>query len=483
MTTPATSAQIVLGKLLGKLLQLVTILLLSLPLLALVRVFGGVQWRYVLEGTALTLATVLAAGALGIWLSVYSRRSYVVIIQALIVLAVVEVGGPLLLMVMAGPQGAQEMVEFLVVCNPLAAMLIAMAEMFRPGSTGIVTSVAWPITICLVLTMAMVAIAAKVVRRVAMRQALGEAPNTPAAGPLQTSAHGATTARRGEGGEVRRVIGPPMIWKERRGRLLGWGISTKGFVLALGLVLLCAYLLLADKGMLSDEGVQVFFGLVFLAVGVVGTTVIAAAAIPAEKEARNWPILLATPLSEWTILQGKAFGAIRRSLVAWAPLMGHSLLMVIFGQLHPWAALHVAVIGAYCLMTLVAMGMLVGSRMKRTTTSVTVALVVVLCVWLAGPFLTALMGEAGLVGKEAFETTLVPNPGVQTIVTFDGSAEGNLWPTSHEFRRYHWPDPVNGASGGETLLVMLLTSGGYALLSALLLAGALARVRREQRGR
>ena len=43
MTTPINSFQIVIGKLLSKLLQIVLILGISLPLLAIVRVFGGVR--------------------------------------------------------------------------------------------------------------------------------------------------------------------------------------------------------------------------------------------------------------------------------------------------------------------------------------------------------------------------------------------------------------------------------------------------------
>ena len=46
MTTPIGSFQIVVGKLLSKLLQLVLLLAISLPLLAIVRVFGGVPWDF-----------------------------------------------------------------------------------------------------------------------------------------------------------------------------------------------------------------------------------------------------------------------------------------------------------------------------------------------------------------------------------------------------------------------------------------------------
>ena len=50
MTTPVTSFQIVMGKLFSKVWQLLILLAISLPLLAIVRVFGGVPWDYVVSG-------------------------------------------------------------------------------------------------------------------------------------------------------------------------------------------------------------------------------------------------------------------------------------------------------------------------------------------------------------------------------------------------------------------------------------------------
>ncbi|MHC4527138.1 MAG: ABC transporter permease subunit, partial [Planctomycetota bacterium] len=47
MTTAINSFQIVVGKVLSKLLQLILLLAVSLPLLAVVRVFGGMSWEYV----------------------------------------------------------------------------------------------------------------------------------------------------------------------------------------------------------------------------------------------------------------------------------------------------------------------------------------------------------------------------------------------------------------------------------------------------
>jgi ABC-2 type transport system permease protein len=59
MTTPISSFQIVMGKLFSKLLQVMLLLAISLPLLAIVRVFGGVPWNYVVSSLCITLTTVI----------------------------------------------------------------------------------------------------------------------------------------------------------------------------------------------------------------------------------------------------------------------------------------------------------------------------------------------------------------------------------------------------------------------------------------
>jgi ABC-type transport system involved in multi-copper enzyme maturation permease subunit len=66
MTTPISSFQIVTGKLLGKLLQLMLLLATSLPLLAIIRIFGGVPWDYVISSVCITLTAAVLVGALSL---------------------------------------------------------------------------------------------------------------------------------------------------------------------------------------------------------------------------------------------------------------------------------------------------------------------------------------------------------------------------------------------------------------------------------
>jgi ABC-2 type transport system permease protein len=67
MTTPINSFQIVIGKLFSNLLQIVILIGISLPLLSLVRVFGGVPWSFVWSSLCVTLTAIVFAGSLSLY--------------------------------------------------------------------------------------------------------------------------------------------------------------------------------------------------------------------------------------------------------------------------------------------------------------------------------------------------------------------------------------------------------------------------------
>jgi len=84
MTTPISSFQIVTGKLMSKLLQLMLLLAISLPLLAIVRVFGGVTWDYIVSSVCITLTAAVLVGSLSLLLSMIFRYAYNVIIVTIL---------------------------------------------------------------------------------------------------------------------------------------------------------------------------------------------------------------------------------------------------------------------------------------------------------------------------------------------------------------------------------------------------------------
>jgi len=97
MTTPISSFQIVIGKLFSKLLQLVLLLAISMPLLAIIRVFGGVPWDYIISSLCVTLTAAIFAGSISLVFSTYDRQAHSVIIRTTLVCFLLYIVPPVVL--------------------------------------------------------------------------------------------------------------------------------------------------------------------------------------------------------------------------------------------------------------------------------------------------------------------------------------------------------------------------------------------------
>ncbi|MFB3892782.1 MAG: ABC transporter permease [Phycisphaerae bacterium] len=76
LTTPISFYQIVLGKVLCGVFHVMVLLACSLPLLAIVRVFGGVPWGFVLSSVAISVCTTLLAATAAIYFSILFHKPY-----------------------------------------------------------------------------------------------------------------------------------------------------------------------------------------------------------------------------------------------------------------------------------------------------------------------------------------------------------------------------------------------------------------------
>lgn len=74
-TTPISSLAIVIGKLLSALVYVFILVLASIPLSALVFVFGGVAWDDVMRGYIVLLATAVGIGSVALFFSALVRRT------------------------------------------------------------------------------------------------------------------------------------------------------------------------------------------------------------------------------------------------------------------------------------------------------------------------------------------------------------------------------------------------------------------------
>ena len=481
MTTPINSFQIIMGKLFSKLLQLLILLAISLPLLAVVRVFGGVPVEFVIAALCVTLAAAVFTGSLSMFFSIANRRAYVAILKTIFTLLVLFLLVPYLVWELW--EDAPDWVSTaLAHSNPWGAMVGLVMTLLPPFPVTL-SSFSWPAH-CLVMlgaSAAVLGVCTAVVRKVGLRQATGEAGlfvrrrrRRPAA------AVGAEPAT----GRIRRVRGSPIVWRELRTPI--FRSRTKGIIGA-GMVIggLCVtYLACADH--LDGGATHVVYAVIFIGIGTLATAVLSATSITSEKEARTLPILLGTPLGDFHLIAGKAMGVFRRCLPAWLLLGGHMLLFMLWGFIHPIVLVHLAMLVAWLVLFLTGTGMYFSARFRRTTAAVMANLGLALTLWAILPVLLTVTMTLAAEEPGFLLTYYSAHPAVQgVVVTAAGAGEDNASESIEELR-YNWPDtvvsswPPGRAPGpGETTGRMFVSLLGYGLVGLAFALRAKAHLRRK----
>ena len=372
MTTPISSVQVVVGKLLSKLLQMILLLGISLPILSIVRVFGGVPWGYVISGLCITLTAAVFAGSISLLLSIYTRHAHSVIVRTILICFLLYVAPPgvfALLRIAYGVVGVDAVFPYI---NPFVAMSIHTGQMLAPSSVA--SGMIWPVHCAIMLggSAFLLAVSTVSVRSAALRQAAG-----------QTGAFSSWRERRAArrnrrtkvvplvtAGKIRRVKGPPIIWKEmttaflRRRRL-----SNIIGAVAAGLVLGAAYGVCAYQGVLGYKWTQIGFVVVYVCVGLFRTSTFAATSVTSEREAQTLAMLLATPLERRQIVLGKIFSSCLRSRAVWLLLGAHIVLFALARHIHPAAIVPLAVLTASGALMVSAVGVAISSSCRRSATA------------------------------------------------------------------------------------------------------------------
>ncbi len=489
MTTPISGLQIVMGKLLSKLLQLVLLLAISLPILAIVRVFGGISWGYLLSSLCVTLTAAIFAGSVSLLLSIKNRYAYGVIIRALftlgclyLVLLPFLLGLSVALRLMAGriPQ-IMLLASIPVSINPVASMVELTRKMLSPGGPSLF-SLPLHCAVMLGLSALVLGWAVARVRKVALRQATGqlmawEPPRRKRAGNMSL------IAREG----LRRVQGPPVVWRELRAPFIQ-GIDNRnsriGLAVTIGALLLL-YLTSLIQGLLHEGFTHVSYSLLFVFIGVVCNVVFGATRITAEKESQTWPILLVSPLSDYEILVGKAVSAFRRCLPIWGLLAGHVVLFTLVGYIHPVAIVHLLIVVAWVTCFITGAGLYFGARFRHTTAAVVATFSLVLGLWAVGPIVAGILSMATK-SESIFIDSMLANPMVQTemvIAGAGGDRNASLPLSSLEYGAEHVIFRFDQTRGmfdlGEMTTILLVTAGLYMLAGLLFFWRARRRLRQN----
>jgi ABC-type transport system involved in multi-copper enzyme maturation permease subunit len=459
MTTPINSFQIVMGKLFSKLLQLILLLAVSLPLLAIVRVFGGVPWDYVITSLCITLTAIIFVGSLSLFFSIFSRRAYVVIIETVLTLGAFFALLPFLVAMfwhtLQLRQAISENTLFTVLFhpNPYGIMAFTTEMMVNPRGGGGMPTLIWPLhcVIMLAASALVLAFSVKKVRKVALRQAIGQFDTFRQRRRLRKKSSLEATVLEKSVGRIRRINGLPAIWKELRTPMFRGRKLTLFIVISLGLVVLSiTYFLCAQNNMLDSEEAHMIYTTVFLSLGILFTIVIPPTCITSEKESRSWPLLLATTLSDWHILFGKFIGAVRRCLSIWVFLFGHIIFFSYTGWIHPIAILQIAILTAWIIVFFSCTGLYFSSRFKHTTTAVVMNFGLAAVIWGLIPLLMVLIMEITRMGDDLVENYCNAIPFVQALVVMDATAHRGALGT------FNWPEGNFSALGSTFFMLAFM---------------------------
>ena len=502
LTTPMNAWQLVMGKLASRLVQCVSLLAMSLPVLALLTVFGGVQWSFVLIGLALTFSTLLIVSSVTMFFSILNRRSYLVFIESLLTVAVLIGGSVLFLALLVGIDvtTGRTATSCLTIFHPVMPLIVETASQsggrvafgsawLAPWWVNVIVSVAFSaLVLCLCV---------RIVRRASLAAAMGMSMSElrkhdkiarmstppPTATPSLPPMDAATLADASPA-SIKPLRGNPVYWKDTVRRRLG--LRTKiigGVVLA---ILLLSYgfvfYLYGKHGYIPHDMHAVFLASLGILGGLIAI-VVSAGVIPAEREARGWDMVLTCPLTDGQIVWGKFLAALRRFWPAYIPLLLHPVLFAMVDSLRPLAMLHVVAIVAGSAVFIAALGVLVGTYVRRTTAALVTMLLLCLFLWAGLPLLGALVDTDlhARRGDRLAENMLDVNPIVQLIVTGEGSSKRYY---GYRYRggddpyyrtEYSWPTGETTVAEATTHIVM--TALGYAGLATLALLLARSRLR------
>ncbi len=318
MTTPINCVQIVLGKLFSRLFQLILVLAVSLPLLAVIRVFGGIQWDYVVSALSITLTATIFVGSLSMFLSTRFRRSYHVILIMTTFLVVTY----LFMIPLSVFRGSNSVLMRVILhINPFAAMTQVTSSAF-PGSRAGTTFFSLPLH-CLLMggaSMFILFASAFRMRRHALESFLGIKLPIWKKNLVRSVFKGKSSLS--TSGSIRPVTGSPIFWKELP-KPFSKSLRSNAIILGILLLILFAFCYLAYlfNAFSSPTPVAMIFYSMLRSgiwlIATIRTAAMAATSITKEKEARTLPILLGTMIEPKQIIRGKALAALWRNAPAW----------------------------------------------------------------------------------------------------------------------------------------------------------------------
>ena len=412
LASPIPRRQIVLDKLLGGLLHVGVLVGISFPVLALVRVFGGVPWGFVLACVCVTLTSAAFVGAFAIYFSARFRWPQLTIaVTGVAVLICYYLAGPLIGLVVGGIFGML-LPGATALFSPPRMMNELVYDLVLPRGAG-GTSATWPLH-CLVMCAATLIVLRGARRMLVPSRRREAAParrrarqNDLPALALPAPARGLSGKARSRhrGGALADVTGSPVLWKDLR---RPWILHRRHglFAVCFGAVLLgfLYLLMLGSDGMRSWEAHLTFIA-IYLILICANTAVLAPSSIAYEKETRGWTVLMTTPLSDGHIVMAKLYGAWYRGRFLWVVLGLHVGISVLVGVVRPLLLPYLGALSAAFFLLTVGVGMLMGALCKRTHWAIFLTFLVLLGLAVIVPVVAQIVCTLARVSSHRLGTT------------------------------------------------------------------------------
>jgi len=461
MSTPITSFQIIMGKLSGKLLQLILLLGVSLPLLAIVRIFGGVPWDYIISSFCITFTTLIFVGSLSLFLSSFSRKIYVVIILTLLTLGFLF-GLPYMLTDLVPLRMLSKDISKIALyhANPYLMLNLSTSIMLNPGLAGRI-SFSWPIHCGIMLTASAFVLSLCVcrVRKVAIAQASGRLEMIARLRHKKTIKPANKSTITPSDPRIRRVKGPPVVWKELKSRISSREKLIVSVIIGLEVAMIGAmYIFSLAADIFGDQEAYLLYICIFMSLGLFSATIFPSTCITSEKESRAWPLLLTTTLNDWQILFGKFVGVLRRCFFIWLLLFFYVSLFWVFQYLGPLALINIIFIITGTIIFLSGTGFYFSSRLKHTNEAVIANVALAASLWGLLPFLLGLLAEADRSMRALREYYLNVVPFVQAMAVMMAADLSNSARFFYN-RHVHHREPLESTYFVITIMLVYMLVG------------------------
>ncbi len=462
LSAPLTATQIIVGKFTARLALLLVIGLSTLPLLLAIRVFGGLDTRFVIGAYALTASVAVLGGIASVLYSVRAKRSVGAAVLAIITVPVIQ-GAPMLLWGAIDGFDNAPPTWIICTCTPAVFVFLQLGDMPLPAAglsvegaliLALAINLGWSLLLLAVTILRFRGVMQKEVdgapqrknskRRkkevraeqdaVPQSETAGSAPSVQPAAALRSADAKASKAK----AHASRVVSDhPVLWRELRLPLLAGGRNRMALytilIAALGVYYLWVYRISEYTFSLafSEQGYNIVPTIIPLLLALLVSGFLTTSAITGERESRTLDVLMTSPLTPRQIVLGKYFGSLRRQWLAPAFILAHCSLLFLLGWLHPVGIFIILLttLGPVALFT--ATGLMYSVVLARTTTAAVLNLLTILGLYAGVPLamvVADIITQLDFDLLESLEFVFYSNPLVTMTISLDGFLSyGDEW--------------------------------------------------------